>query len=267
MFDLAEPEAYFARYAPLIRDLPDPLERETLCSERFLLHQDGRLRICYVPFDHVNVDARATIVGVTPGWLQMEIGYRVARDQLRAGAPTEVALAEVKKAAAFAGTMRRNLLSMLDEIGLPEALGIASSSCLFDTRADLLHSTSAVRYPVFVDGENYTGSHPALLKAKALRDFVERCLAPELQVVAAALIIPLGSVVERCLRLLVNQGVLDPKRCLFGFPHPSGANGHRRRQFDERRDDLQRTVRDWFRPMSVLELEQRRSLTDAGRPG
>jgi hypothetical protein len=27
--------------------------------------------------------------------------------------------------------------------------------------------------------------------------------------------------------LLVEKGRLDPRRCMLGFPHPSGANGYR----------------------------------------
>jgi hypothetical protein len=40
-----------------------------------------------------------------------------------------------------------------------------------------------------------------------------------------ALLLPLGRAAEGCLRLLVDSGQLDQSRCLFGFPHPSGANG------------------------------------------
>ncbi|MFX3628134.1 MAG: hypothetical protein ACE3JR_02025 [Ectobacillus sp.] len=32
------------------------------------------------------------------------------------------------------------------------------------------------------------------------------------------------------LRIQKNP-TIDEKRCLFGFPHPSGANGHRFKQF------------------------------------
>jgi hypothetical protein len=46
---------------------------------------------------------------------------------------------------------------------------------------------------------------------------------------------------------LSAKGVIEPRRCLFGFPHASGANGHRQKFFNERRDRLRRTVADWHR--------------------
>jgi hypothetical protein len=134
---------------------------------------------------------------------------------------------------------------MLDALGLPKALGISTLS-LFDEKYDLLHTTSAIRYPVFVDGANYTGHRPRPLDSSILAAFVEEQLGAELASAGNALIIPLGNAVERCLDFLVRRDHLPRERCLFGFPHPSGANGHRARLFSERRDDLQRTLHGWF---------------------
>jgi hypothetical protein len=46
-----------------------------------------------------------------------------------------------------------------------------------------------------------------------------------------ALIIPLGKTVEMGLHLLERANKVDAQQCLWGFPHPSGANGHRHAQF------------------------------------
>ena len=69
----------FRRFADAIRDLPAQIDRSTLLSERFRLHSDQRLSIYYAPVDYVNTRARLAIVGVTPGWTQMEVAYRTAR--------------------------------------------------------------------------------------------------------------------------------------------------------------------------------------------
>jgi hypothetical protein len=45
--------------------------------------------------------------------------------------------------------------------------------------------------------------------------------------------------------MLVADGQLDEVRCLFGFPHPSGGNGHRVAQFGRNRVMLQTQVADW----------------------
>ena len=52
-------------------------------------------------------------------------------------------------------------------------------------------------------------------------------------------------VTER-LKELAAEGLVDPKRCLFGFPHPSGANGHRKSRFEEQREALTKKARAWF---------------------
>ena len=54
--------------------------------------------------------------------------------------------------------MRTNLVKMLDHIGANHYLRLSSSAELFGTRKDLVHYTSALRYPVFKNGENYSGS-------------------------------------------------------------------------------------------------------------
>jgi hypothetical protein len=128
---------------------------------------------------------------------------------------------------------------------LPEVLGTSTQS-LFDDRDDLLHTTSAIRYPVFVGDRNYTGHEPRPLDTSILKAFVEERLAPELASVEGALIVPLGDAVERCLEFLVRRHGVPRERCLFGFPHPSGANGHRAKHFSERRETLQRTLHEWF---------------------
>jgi hypothetical protein len=99
---------------------------------------------------------------------------------------------------------------------------------------------------VFTAGKDYTGHHPRPIDSNILTAFVEERLAPELASLDIALIVPLGDAVGRCLDHLVRRHQLPRDQCLFGFPHPSGANGHRARHFSERRDGLQRRVREWF---------------------
>lgn len=142
--------------------------------------------------------------------------------------------------------LRRNLIRMLDDLGLPQQLQIPTTDTLFNSHHDLLHSTSAIRYPVFQGAENYTGHAPSILKSVALKEFVERVLGPELTLVPGALIVPCGDAVDGVLRHLVDKGILQAERCLWGFPHPSGSNGHRVRYFAERRQKLTATIKAWF---------------------
>jgi hypothetical protein len=234
-------------YMAYIRTLAgDKLSREQLLVPELRLEEQGRIATYYVPYDYVNESAKLMIVGITPGFTQMERAVREARDCLHAGVPLGDVDRRAKIAASFAGTMRVNLVSMLDAIGIPGLLGVETSGELFGERREILHTTSAIRYPAFVDGRNYTGHGPAILQSPMLASYARRILLQELERVDEALVIPLGKAVADVLRAFVQEGKLRPERCLFDFPHPSGANGHRRKQLAEHREKLTAQSADWL---------------------
>jgi hypothetical protein len=136
-------------------------------------------------------------------------------------------------------------VKMLDEIGLQKAMQLKSCCHLFGSDSHLIHTTSAVRHPAFVGGRNYTGHSPDLFSHPVLVRYVERVLAAELTILRQALVIPLGKCVDAALRRLIQTGVLSASRCLLGFPHPSGANGHRKTEFEQRRGEFIRVVEEW----------------------
>jgi hypothetical protein len=235
------------RYANVIAALPvrDRFGKSDLLIPEFRLFRDNSLEIYYAPFDFANAKARVAIVGITPGWTQMEMAFRHTRLALKEGLSFSDGSQEAKKVASFAGAMRNNLVKMLNEIGLQKALGVESCVSLFGNATEFLHTTSAIRYPTFVRGRNYTGHSPEILSHPILVHFVEHVLAPELVSMPGALVIPLGKCVDTVLGSLVKAGSLDAKACLLGFPHPSGANGHRRAEFEQGRDMLSETVGCW----------------------
>ena len=179
-----------------IESLPDSFTLRDLRRLGLLVHESQlpgvRLEIYYAPFDYVNEKAQLAIVGITPGLQQMEIGLRQAQSALLEGLATREACQRAKQHASFAGRMRTNLVEMLDELGLPPLLGPRSTGDLFGDHCHLLHTTSAVRYPLFVNDANYTGHSPKLLRIPVLRGFVEHVLGPELRGLHHALIVPLG---------------------------------------------------------------------------
>ena len=200
----------------------------------------------YAPFDYVNHAAKVVLVGITPGWTQMEISYRSASQDLREGLASSEVCRRAKQRASFAGSMRKTLIAMLDAVELPAYLDIDSTESLFAEHGQLMYAAQAIRYPVFVEGRNYTGHSPNLLKTASLRYFIENVLTDELRSAHEAVIVPLGRSVAEVLDFLADGGHLDRDRCLFGFPHPSGANGHRVREFRERRGNLRRKVKQWI---------------------
>jgi hypothetical protein len=109
-----------------------------------------------------------------------------------------------------------------------------------------MHSTSAVRFPVFVNGKDYTGSSPDIVKTPLLRAQILGRFREEVQAVRDALIIPLGDRATDAVKLLITQVAVDAVRCLLGFPHPSGANAHRKARFEQNRAELTHKLRAWF---------------------
>jgi hypothetical protein len=232
----------FHTYADAIRTLPlgRPLSKDELLVQRFLLHKEGKISVYYAPHnEYINTRARIMIVGITPGWTQMELAFRKARVYLEQGLPAVEICKRIKADAGFAGSMRANLVDMLDRLELHRYAGVASCGDLFTGAGEHLHTTSMLKYPVFVAGRNYTGHSPALLSNSFLRDEAEHFLTQEVRQLAQPLIIPLGKTVEAMLHFLVEQRVVEGWQVLWGFPHPSGANGHRHKQFNQAIDEMQ----------------------------
>lgn len=219
-----------------------PIQEIGDIPQQLQLYDDGDLSVYYAPFDTINHDAKVVIVGLTPGFSQARESYAKYVTAVRSGMPHDEAARTAKGDASFAGSMRTNLISMLDGIGLPEAIGVESSEELFSSRTELLHATSALRYPVFRKEKNYSGNpHPT--RHPVLRSMVEKILAPELASLRSAVIIPLGKAVSTSLELLAYQNRINSSQCLIGFPHPSGANGHRANQYARNRVDLSHQVK------------------------
>jgi hypothetical protein len=240
-------DSQFANFRDKIEALPaaPSYDKQRLLVDDFLLGKDDKTTVYYAPFDHVNTSARLAIVGLTPGWTQMNVSFVEARSAIDDGKSDSEILNRVKRVAAFSGAMRTNLLSMLDALGVAELLGVGGIADLFEPGGeDLLHSTSALRYPVFIDGENYSGYPPAANKP-LLRNYFD-LLASELASVDGALIVPLGKAVEGILSSLAAAGQLDTSRTLMGFPHPSGLNAARPRLFAENKEQMTDVVEGWF---------------------
>jgi hypothetical protein len=97
-------------------------------------------------------------VGLTPGRQQMRNALVEARRCLMNGMSEDEAMRAAKTFASFSGPMRANLIALLDSIGVNRALKLSSASSLWAVESQRVHFTSALRYPVFIDGENYSGA-------------------------------------------------------------------------------------------------------------
>ena len=237
-------------YKSAILNLPESIDwdKKDLLIPAFLMNKEGDVEIYYAPHNEVvNTEAQVVIVGITPGWTQMKLAYRAAQEGWKAGLSDEEVCVYAKASARFAGTMRGHLVQMLDQLGLAAGLQLSSCNELFQQHSRMLHTTSLLRYPVFVNQQNYTGSRPNLLMRTWLREQALASIQQELQLMERRrLIIPLGKTVERLLFLLEEAGRLDGAQVLKGFPHPSGANGHRKIQFHAYEDQMKQIIGGLF---------------------
>lgn len=208
--------------------------------ENLLMDECGRLRMYYAPFEHVNVDARVVLVGLTPGRVQAANALAALQDTFSATMSWDEALRMAKEKASFSGPMRANLIRMLDHIGLHEILGLNSCSELFGPAKHLVHHTSILRYPILINSQNYSGS-PSPETNPWLRSIVEQNFSAEIRSIRAQpLIVPLGPKVNTTVQTAAAAGLIFPEAILSGMPHPSGANAERIAYFlgKKKREDL-----------------------------
>lgn len=188
--------------------------------------KEGSLSVNYIPFDYVNTQAKIVLVGITPGFTQLKYALAEAQKQIKTGADELTVLQASKKTGAFSGAMRPNLVALLDYLNVNELLGILSSEALFSSANHLVHTTSVLRYPVFVDGENYNGT-PNMTKNPLLLKFLTEHFAIEAASLKNAIFVPLGPKVSEAMAWLVKEGLISGANILDGLPHPSGANAKR----------------------------------------
>lgn len=239
----------YTKFLPFIQRLPNdrPLTKQDLLTSQYLIEKSGDLEMYYAPHnEYINKNAKIVIVGITPGWNQMKIAFEQSIIEQQTNHTICEQLKNIKKAASFAGSMRKNLINMLDACGIPQVLTIPSSSTLFKENRNLLHTTSVIKYPVFYKGTNYTGHQPSIDTSPLLRFYAYDVFPDELAVFTQpALVIPLGQAVDRAFSTLLTHNTLPQHIYLSQFPHPSGANGHRIHQFNEHQHDFIRKVQKW----------------------
>lgn len=237
-----------ARYREVIAGLPPvmTLKKDELLIKELHVQSLTPLELYYAPHNEVAFEeAKLLIVSLTPGFQQMQLALAEAQSAIWAGADDREACCRAKHKARFAGAMRQNLISMLDQLHIQHLLRLGSCADLFAGQAHLLNSTAIIPYPAFYNGRNYSGSQPDLLKSAPLCSYVVAHMKRQVKLLPHAPIIPLGRSVEDMMKLLVKQGIISESKVLWGFPHPSGANGHRHQQFANKQADMTAIIKRW----------------------
>lgn len=238
-------------FKEIIQSLPlqERYSKEELLIPELLIEKKDTIEIYYAPHnEYINPKAKVFIIGITPGFQQMSTAITAARKGLELGEEIEIIQYQCKAAGRFSGPLRKNIISMLDDIGLNTVLKIDSCSDLFAKKDYLLHTVSLIPYSVFVNKKNYSGHTPNLIKNEFLMNYVYENFIKEygsLENKEQVLLIPLGKAVEEELARLEAEGRIGKHQILKGFPHPSGANVNRLTQFNENKLDMIKYINEW----------------------
>lgn len=236
-----------------IKDLPlkDKYTKEELLKDDFLIDKEGNIEIYYAPHnEYINPRAEIFIIGITPGFAQMSTAMAAARKGIEEGEEINKIQYKCKVAGRFSGTIRKNIITMLDDLELNKILNIKSCSELFHSKDYLLHTVSLIPYSVFVKKANYTGHTPKLIKSEFLMKYVYDNFINELKSLHNAeniILIPLGKAVEEVLCRLAEENIISNSQILKGFPHPSGANVNRITQFEDNRKSMSDFIIEKFK--------------------
>jgi hypothetical protein len=214
-----------------------------LPKELLISTGNNGLSTYYAPFDHINTSAKLVICGITPGLQQANAALSAATSAMSMGQDLSDVLRIAKNTGSFAGVMRNNIVAMLDHIELNKLFKLDSCQSLFSDQSDLVHYTSALRYPVLKGGKNYSGDKQ-MVNNPYLWDQIVNQLGDEIKQLSEAIWIPLGQSVVNVFEKMISEGYISDKQVLFGLPHASGANAERIKYFIQKkaRADLSNKV-------------------------
>lgn len=228
-------------------EIKSKYKKEDILTDTFLLEKDDSINIYFAPHNlYINKNAKIAIIGITPGWTQTEVAYRFVVNNSKLEDSELLYLCKINSR--FAGNMRTNLINMLDEIGVNTNLKLKNScSELFEEKTELLHTTSLIKFPVFINDNNYNGYSPNMLNNNLIKKYIYQYFIPEINNLNNNILcIPLGKSVERVLFELKKDGYLENMKILTGLPHPSPLNAHMTRIFNSNKDELKKQINEFF---------------------
>ena len=209
--------------------------------------KQGKINICEIPNEDNSLDSDILIIGLTPGYSQLEKLINIFRQHSKNQGDkfTErqniatISQGEALSKIYFAGQMRKNLFDMLAKIGITNIS--TRNPCWTAEYHQVPHKyrmkvgyTSLLRAAVFNNYKNYTGYSPRINNIPILQNERDKTIANLHKLgEQMTLIIPLGRIVEQEIKGNLDLNSYHNLKLLQGFSHPSSANGHRIRQFNQ----------------------------------
>ena len=165
-------------------------------------------------FKYVNPNAEVVIVGITPGNSQQK------------GSRKGMSPREIKQKYAFAGSLRQNMVRMLDYIGVNSLLKIDSCASLWEQDFDRVELTSLLKdatYIVGKSGKTMFKDTEMIAKSDKLTEAFENGFVKDCQQYKTAkLFVACGQGVYDELMKLKERSVITAP--VVAIAHPSGNN-------------------------------------------
>lgn len=223
----------FKRFRPIMESM-NTLDKDNM--ESLLLDQEvqnGLKEYYCAHTDYMDPKAKVVFIGICPGFEQMKLSFDLVKHH-QLSCEQDV-LRQAKVQARFGGSMRKNLIDLANQTDLASYLGVKSVQDLFDPDCHLMDNTALLPYPIFRNGKNYTGHTPKIDRSLMLKTICETQLQKIKETYPNAIFIPLGKAVDE---QVSQANILPEEKIIHGFPHPSGANGHRFKQLEQNRDAI-----------------------------
>jgi len=148
-------EHYYSNILKL--PLKESYNKDELLTKDFLIEKQENMEIYYCTHnEYINPNGKIFIIGITPGFQQMNRSIVVARKCLEENRPLSEIPYICKREVRFYGILRKNIADMLDQLQLNKVLGIERCMELFEDKDYLIHTTSLIPHAVFVDGKIIT---------------------------------------------------------------------------------------------------------------
>jgi len=197
----------------------------TVVENPVVVGQDGVYKLCYVPHEHMNANARLVLVSTTPGHTHVRLAAEVTHQLLRTRTPGRVIQRENKRRVELGGQLvRPNLIRMLDHFRVPELLGLPHATALWDDGFEQLQPLALLPYATTRRGLAFDGPLETLLDTPLLRDVFETTFLSDLSHLRAdAVYIALGRTAWAGLQHAVNRGLLASRQLLGMMPVPARA--------------------------------------------
>jgi len=128
----------------------------------------------YVPFEHVQPDAKLALVSVTPGHTHVKLAAALTARMLDARVPGPTIQRENKRQVELGGPLiRPNLIRMLDHFRLPLLLGAPFAETLWEDDFGLLQPLALLPHATTRRGQVFDGPLTDLLDSPMLRAIYE----------------------------------------------------------------------------------------------